>query len=299
MLAASAYGKSKIRMVQVLRHGERHDLRDLTVAIRFEGEYDESYTDGDNSQVLPTDTMKNTVYAMAAKQPVGEPETFGMRLASHFLNRNPRLRSVRIDLHDHPWGRIVLGGREHGQTFLRQGPERRTVAVDATRSKATVESGVTELVILKSSRSAFDGYLHDEYTTLKETRDRILATSLTASWQYRDHDVEFGTSWRAVRNTLLEAFAEHESESVQHTMHTMGQSVLDSIEEVVSIRLLMPNKHHLPFDLIPLGFENRNEVFLATDEPHGLIEATLVRLLLADVRCARALARAAWRTGEL
>jgi urate oxidase len=277
MLADSAYGKSKIRMVQVLRHGERHDVRDLTVAIRFEGEYDESYTAGDNTHVLPTDTMKNTVYAMAARQPVEEPETFGLRLASHFLNRNERLRTVRIDLLDHPWGRIVLGGREHGQAFVRQGPERRTASVAATRDKAMVEAGVSELVILKSSQSAFDGYRHDEYTTLKETRDRILATSLTASWQYRDHDVEFATSWRAVRNTLLEAFAEHESESVQHTMHAMGQSVLDSIDEVVSIRLVMPNKHHLPFDLLPLGFENRNEIFVATDEPHGLIEARLVR----------------------
>jgi urate oxidase len=277
MLADSAYGKSRVRLVALSRQGDRHDLRDLTVAIRFKGDYEESYTDGDNSAVLPTDTMKNTVYAMAAQQPVRDVEAFGLALARRFIERNPRLRRVRIDLTEQPWGRIPIGGRAHGQAFLRTGPEVRTATVQSDRERQTIGAGVKHLLILKSSKSAFTGFLRDEFTTLPETHDRILATSLTATWKYRNHDLDFGPSWQAVRRALLEAFAEHDSQSVQHTMYAMGQAVLDSVADVTAIRLVMPNKHHLPVDLTRFGLENRNEIFVATDEPFGLIEATLVR----------------------
>jgi len=277
MLADSAYGKSRVRLVTVSRRGDRHDLRDLTIAIRFKGDYDESYTDGDNSAVLPTDTMKNTVYAMAGQQPVHDVETFGLALAQRFIERNARLRRVRIDLTEHPWGRIPLGGRAHGQAFIRTGPEVRTATVQSNRDSYFVGAGVKHLLILKSSKSAFTGFLRDEYTTLPDADDRILATSLTATWKYSTPDVDFGPTWQAVRRALLEAFAEHDSQSVQHTMYAMGQAVLDSVADVSRIRLVMPNKHHLPVDLTRFGLENRNEIFVATDEPFGLIEATVVR----------------------
>ena len=277
MLAETAYGKSSVRLVKVSRRGDRHDLKDLTVAIRFEGDYDQSYTDGDNSGVLPTDTMKNTVYALAAQEAVDEPDAFGLTLARHFLERNPRLARVRIDLTEHPWGRITVGNREHGQAFVRQGGESRSATIHGDRTKLAVGAGITDLVVLKSSHSAFAGFLRDEYTTLADTEDRLLATSLTATWWYRDLGIEFGRAWRAVRQTLLETFAEHDSKSVQHTLHAMGQAVLGSIDDVTAIRLVMPNKHHLPFDLARVGLQNRNEIFVPTDEPFGLIDATLVR----------------------
>ena len=247
------------------------------MAIRFEGEYAESYTDGDNRAVLPTDTMKNTVYALAARDPVREPETFGLALARHFLDRNPRLVRVRIDLTEHLWGRIPRGERGHGHAFVRTAAETRTAAVQAHRKRTVVGAGVADLMILKSADSAFAGFPRDEYTTLPETRDRLLATALTATWRYGDHDLDFGSAWHAVRTTLLDVFAEHRSESVQHTLYAMGQAVLDSVADVTAIRLVMPNKHHLPIDLSRFGLENRNEIFVATEEPHGLIEATLVR----------------------
>jgi urate oxidase len=277
MLAQSAYGKSKVRLVQVLRRPDRHDLRDLTVAIRFEGHYDESYTDGDNAAVLPTDTMKNTVYALAARDPVREPESFGLALGRHFIARNPRLVRVRIDLDEHLWGRIRRGDREHGQAFLRTGSEVRTAAVQVHRKRTIVGAGVSDLVILKSAHSAFAGFVRDEYTTLPEAHDRLLATALTSTWRYRDPDIDFGAAWHGVRRTLLEVFAEHHSASVQHTLHAMGQAVLDSVDDVTAIRLVMPNRHHLPIDLSRFGLENRNEIFVATDEPFGLIEATIAR----------------------
>lgn len=276
-LSQTSYGKSRIRLVQVSRRGDRHDLRDLTVAVRFEGDYDTSYTEGDNSEVLPTDTMKNTVYALAARDRVREPEAFGIALGRHFLDRNSRLRKVHVEIAEHGWGHISVGDREHGQAFVRRGPETRTARVITEGEHAAVSSGVADLVILKSSQSAFAGFPRDEFTTLPDTKDRLLATSLTAHWTYRDEEVDFGPGWRAVRAALLEAFANHDSLSVQHTLHAMGQAVLETVDAVEKITLTMPNRHHLPIDLSRFGLENRNEIFVATEEPHGLIEATLSR----------------------
>jgi urate oxidase len=278
MLAQSGYGKSGIRLVQVLRVSDRHTVRDLTVAVRFEGDYERSYTEGDNSDVLPTDTMKNTVYALAAQNRIKDPEEFGITLGRHFLDRNPKLDRVRIDLIDHPWKHIAIGGRDHGQSFMRRGPETRTATVQIDRAGARVGAGLKDMVILKTAGSAFAGFPRDEFTTLPETADRLLATSLTATWHYEaGTDIDFDACWQAVHKTLLEAFAEHESASVQHTLYAMGQAVLDMNEDVSAIRLVMPNKHHLPFDVSQFGLENRNEIFIATEEPYGLIEATVVR----------------------
>jgi urate oxidase len=276
-LTQTSYGKSRIRLVRVTRHGDRHELRDFTVAIAFEGSYDTSYTDGDNSHVLPTDTMKNTVYALAGRDGVGEPEAFGLLLGQHFIERNAALVRVCVDLIDHSWGGIMIGDREHGQAFARRGPDTRTAHVVTYRGGASVTAGVADLVIMKTSHSAFEGYPHDEFTTLPETRDRLFATSMTATWTYTGRDIEFASTYLTVRKILLEAFAEHDSLSVQHTLYAMGQSVLDSVDLVESITLVMPNRHHLPIDLTKLGLENRNEVFVATEEPHGLIKATLSR----------------------
>ena len=276
-LTGTSYGKSRIRLVQVARRGDRHDLRDLTVAVAFEGDYDTSYTDGDNREVLPTDTMKNTVYALAARDGVGEPEAFGAILGRHFIGRNPKLGRVTVDLTDHGWSHIADGGREHGQAFVRRGPELRTARITTDRSGVSAAAGITDLIIMKTSRSAFAGYPKDEFTTLPETHDRLLATALTASWTYRDTDIEYGAEYRSVRTTLLDVFARHDSLSVQHTLYAMAEVVLDTIDSVASISLEMPNRHHLPVDLTKFGMQNRNEIFVATEEPHGLIKATLSR----------------------
>lgn len=275
MLAETAYGKCGVRLVQVTRPGDRHTIKDLTVAVRFEGDYDASYL-GDNADVLPTDTMKNTVYALAAPARIEEPEPFGLMLAEHFLDRNPHLRRVTIDITEHRWGPIMSGEREHGQAFVREGPDTRTAQIRMDRQEAQIRAGVADLLVLKSSGSAFSGFRRDEFTTLPETRDRLLATSLTATWRY-DAGTAYGPAWHAARRALLETFASHESESVQHTLHAMGRAVLDSMPDVCDIHLVMPNRHHLPVDLTPFGLANRNEIFVATDQPFGLIQATIRR----------------------
>jgi len=276
-LTDTSYGKSRIRLVRVKRHGDRHAVRDFTVAVAFEGRFDTSYTDGDNADVTPTDTMKNTVYALAARDGVGEPEVFGQALGRHFIDRNPRLDQVVIDLTDHGWDRITIGDREDGSSFVRRGPELRTARVVTDRKGATVTAGITDLLIMKTSKSAFAGFPRDEFTTLPETLDRLFVTSVTTAWTYTDTDIDFAAMFASVRTTLLEAFAQHDSLSVQHTMYAMAQVVLDTIDSVGSISLEMPNRHHLPIDLSKFNMPNRNEVFVATEEPHGLIKATLSR----------------------
>jgi urate oxidase len=276
-LTQTSYGKSRIRLVRVTRQGDRHELRDFTVAVAFEGRYDTSYTDGDNRDVLPTDTMKNTVYALAAREGVGEPEAFGIVLGRHFIERNPKLNRVIVDLIDHAWNGITVGDREYGQAFVRRGPDTRTARVVTDRDGLSITAGIADLLIMKTSRSAFEGYPRDEFTTLPETKDRLLATAMTTTWAYTNPAVDFRSTFLTVRAALLKAFADHDSLSVQHTLYAMGQRVLDSIDAVQSISLEMPNRHHLPIDLTRLGLENRNEVFVATEEPHGLIKATLSR----------------------
>ncbi len=276
-LSSSNYGKSRVRLVRITRGEEAHHLKDISVDIQFEGDFEEAHTHGDNRKVLPTDTMKNTVYALAGQQPVGEIEEFGLRLTEHFLATNPQVRNVRVAMSERLWARILVEGQPHPWAFVGGRPEKRTALVAATRAGHSTQAGIEDLLVLKSYESAFEGYIQDRYTTLKETRDRILATVVKANWSYSLRDVAFGRCWEGVRGVLLQTFAEHRSESVQHTLFAMAGAVLDAFGAVEVIRLSMPNKHHLPVDLTPFGMENHNEVFVATDEPYGLIEAVVRR----------------------
>jgi len=270
-LAENAYGKQAVRLVTVRRLPDRHELKDVTVAIRFEGDFAAAYTDGDNRGVLPTDTMKNTVYALAADHPFDDIEDFGLLLTDHFLTHNPRAARVQVDLTEHPWEPFGADGT----AFRQPGSERRIAEVTRDREGARVVAGLENLVVMKTAKSAFEGFPRDRYTTLPETADRLLATAVRATWRYSRPDVVFGL-WHQVRRVLLETFAEHDSRSVQHTLYAMGEAVVRTLD-VEEIHLAMPNRHHIPVDLRPLGLENRNEIFVATPEPYGLIEGTVRR----------------------
>ena len=277
-LDTSAYGKSGIRMVKVARNGDRHDIKDMTVAIQFGGEFLKVHTEGDNSTVLPTDTMKNTVYAIAKRYSWEQAEEFAVILADHFFADNPHVATIRIDIEEHRWERLTIGGKAHRTAFSRAGKEVRTARVIRTEEgERTVEGGVRDLIIIKTAQSGFEGYMRDRYTTLRETRDRLFATSMSARWRYAGKGLAYGVSWEAVRKLLLEAFAEHDSRSVQHTLYAMAESVIDNVPDVDEITLTLPNRHHLLVDLKAFGLENDNEIFVATEEPYGLIEATVKR----------------------
>ncbi len=272
------YGKSRVRLMKVARHGEWHELRETIVKIAFEGEFTEVHTVGDNSLVLPTDTMKNTVYALASQaQEIEEIEAFAMRLANHFWTNNPPLTRVIIEIAEHGWTRMTLGEQTHPHSFIKGSDEKRTAKVSVTREGATVESGIEDLIVLKTTKSGFVGYIKDQYTTLPETTDRIFATSIKAKWIYTNTDAATGDIWRGARQTIIETFAAHDSLSVQHTLYAMGEAVLEKFNDIAEISLSLPNIHYLPVDLARLGLQNSNQIFLPTDEPHGLIEARLSR----------------------
>jgi urate oxidase len=277
VLAENSYGKSGIRLVKVIRREDGHKIRDLTVSIALEGDFEAAHVAGDNSAVLPTDTMKNTVYALARTHPVDSIESFALELSAHFLREDGPASAARVGISERPWEPLARGSGGISHSFLRPGAERRVTRVARTRAGVSVESGIEDLTILKSAGSGFTGYARDRYTTLKETEDRILATAMEALWLYEPREIPWDVVARAVRSTLLETFAGHASASVQHTLHAMGQAVLDRHAAVSRIRLTMPNKHHLLVDLSPFGLENPNEIFVATEEPYGRIEATLKR----------------------
>jgi urate oxidase len=276
-LAWNGYGKASVRLVKVDRGAARHQLYDLTVAVQLQGSFGPTHTTGDNSQVLPTDTMKNTVYALARQGAVDPPEEFGERLARHFLDACPAARRAVLEIAVNRWDRAGVDEAVRDHTFARGPVERRLATVTMDQGGIEVEAGLEGLGLLKTTGSGFAGFLRDGYTTLEETDDRILATDVEARWRYTGPLRDYTDAWNAVRASLLEAFARHQSASVQHTLYAMGEAALARRGEIGEIRLVLPNRHHFLVDLAPFGLDNPNEIFVATREPYGRIEALIAR----------------------
>jgi urate oxidase len=274
-LSWNRYGKSRIRLVKVRRSRDPHELVDLTIDVQLEGAFETVYVDGDNGPCLATDTMKNTVYALARRHPIDHVETFASALADHFLAK-PSVSRARIRIVEQPWGRLSSGGQPHPHAFVQAGAEHWTAVVTRDADGTGIVSGLENLVVLKTTDSGFAGFPRDEYTTLPDTADRIMATSITAAWTYGSETSDFSARAR-VRRALVETFAAHVSRSVQHTLYAMGEAALAACAEVTAITLTLPNRHHLLVDLTPFGLDNPNEIFVATDQPYGLIEATIRR----------------------
>ena len=274
-LTWNRYGKSRVRLVKVNRAREPHELIDLTIDVQLEGAFENVYIDGDNSACVATDTMKNTVYAFARREALDRVEPFAIRLAEHFAATLPVSRA-RISAVEHPWTRLSANGGPHPHAFIQPGGEQWTAVVTRDGSGVSVRSGVANLVVLKTTDSGFSGFPRDEYTTLPETDDRIFATAATASWLYRHGVSDFAIRDR-VRAALVETFAAHRSRSVQHTLYAMAEAALGSCADIDEITLTLPNRHHILVDLTPFGLDNPSEVFVATDQPFGLIEATIRR----------------------
>ncbi len=276
-LTHNAYGKSLVRLTRVTRQGSRHDLKELCVAVQLEGDFAASYLSGDNRGVIATDSMKNIVYVLAHRQPPKNPESFGEALARHFLERYAQVERVTVELLEQPWQRIALAGGESPHAFVGGGSEQRTCTIAMTRAGLRVEAGITGMLLLKTTDSAFAGFLRDEYTTLPDSDDRILATELSANWLYRGTPADPDSVYHSIRQTLVEVFTRHRSLSVQQTLYAMGAAALEACESIEQIQLAMPNQHRILVNLKPFGIDNRNEVFVPTSEPYGLITGTLRR----------------------
>jgi urate oxidase len=275
-LGANRYGKSAIHLVRVGRDSTGHRVRDVTVAIALEGDFERAHTDGDNSRVIATDTMKNTAYAFAKDRLGGSIEAYGRALAEHFVAFD-QVERATVDLREQAWLPIAVDGVPARDALVRGGEWTRVATVSATSTRITVHAGLEDLVAMKTTRSAFSGFPRDRYTTLPETDDRLMATRISARWRYGSPDLDADAAFGAIRTTLLEAFAEHDSPSVQASIWVMARAILKRHEEVEEITMILPNLHHWLADLAPFGLTNDGEVYVSTTEPHGLIEATVRR----------------------
>jgi len=280
-LGANQYGKAESRVVRIYRDAPRHQIRDLNVSSALRGRFEDAHTTGDQAEVLPTDTQKNTAFAFAKEKGIDAIEDFALTLGGHFIDTAPAADGARIEIEEYPWERISVDGQGHDHSFVRAGSGIRTTVVNVEgrgdERKAYVVSGIRDLVVLKSTGSEFHGFLKDKYTTLPETNDRILATSLVARWRYDHTDVDWDKSYDEIKALLLEQFARIHSFALQQTLYGMGEAVLQQHPEVAEIKFSAPNKHHFLVDLSPFAVENPGEVFIAADRPYGRIEATVVR----------------------
>jgi urate oxidase len=287
VLGENRYGKAENRVFRITRHGDTHEVLDLNVSVQLMGDFAETHLTGDNAKVLPTDTQKNTVFALSHKLGALEPEAFGIALAQHFIGTQTHVSGAEIRIEQYPWHRIISKGAPHPRAFMRDGSHVRTATVRASRDGANlriwVTSGLEKLVVLKTGDSAFKDYLRDPFTTLKETDDRVMATEVTARWRRSECDpaklagVDWATSHRTAMDTMLATYADHHSLSLQQTLFAMGEAVLKQQDGIAAVRLSLPNKHHFVVDLSPFGQRNANEVHIAADRPYGFIEAVVQR----------------------
>ena len=277
VLGPHQYGKAEVRVVAVDRSSPRHTLVDLNVSSSLRGDFTAAHTVGDNSHVLTTDSQKNTVFAFA-RDGVGTPEQFGLRLARHFAGSYEWITGARVAVESSGWERIPVGGRPHDHAFRQHGGEVRTAVVTVDGDDAHVLAGLTDLVVLKTTGSEFWGFPRDRYTTLAETHDRILATAVTARWRYdTGAEPDWDATFAGVRTALLETFATTHSRALQQSLYAMGEAVLEQFPDIAEIRMSMPNRHHFLQDLSAFGLDNPDVVYHADDRPYGLIEGTVMR----------------------
>ena len=278
-LIQDSYGKSNIRVGKLTRYADHHDFKEIHVNIQFEGDFETVYTEGDNHRVLPTDTIKNTVFAQAQDNPLETIESFGLHLAHYFLTNNAQISKIILDITQIRWEKMNLTGQLEPFTYMGCNSEKWTTHIEQSPKKSPeVASGIADMRILKTTKSGFENYIVDKFTTLPPTADRILATALETVWQYDTlKNIDFAAKRAAVRQHLLASFAAHDSLSVQHTLYAMGEAVLKNVENVAEISLKMPNLHYIPFNMKPFGMENKNEIFIASGDAFGYITGTLQR----------------------
>ncbi len=276
-LKSQSYGKSKVRFTKVTRRDELHEVVECLVNVQLDGHFEKTYFTGDNSQVIPTDTIKNTVYAIARQNDWVDIETYGKQLTNHFLDRFEHVSFAYVQIDETLWQRISVDGNPHNHSFVKGQNEVPKCWVQQTRESCSVESRLSGLQVLKTTASGFVGYIVDSYTTLQETTDRIFATSIDAKWSWVSSPSNCNAVRNEVRSIILRMFATEYSPSVQFTIYRIGQAVLEAIPSIQEITLAMPNQHRLLMNMEKIGFDNPNLIFVPTDEPYGDISATISR----------------------
>ena len=277
VLGRNNYGKSEVRLFKVKRDTARHEVWDLDVRVSLEGNFDAAHYAGDNSKLLATDTMRNTVYALAKDHLTGSIEGFGLALVDHFLQAGPTVTGCRVEITRFPWHRIEVDGQPHDHSFVRERGERKAKAWGDETGVRKVEAGIDDVYVLKTTNSGWEGFYRERFTTLPDTDDRVLASIVTAKWEYNTVEADFDRLWDGVVEKTLETFTDHYSPSVQNTLYRMGRAVLEEFPEIERIWYSFPNVHHIDYDLERFGIENNGEILHATQDPYGQIEGWVER----------------------
>jgi urate oxidase len=277
VLGKNQYGKAENRVVRIYRDTPRHEIHDVNVSTCLRGDFSAAHLAGDQSEVLPTDTQKQTAYAYAKEKGLLSIEDYGLALARHFVHDVEPVQGARIEIDEYAWQRAVVDGAEHDHTWIRKGQEVRTAAITVDAEGEWVVGGLKEMTILKSTGSEFADFLTDPYTILEPTHDRVMATSLTAQWRFTSTEVDWEATYEGIKTQMIKQFATVQSLALQQTLFEMGKAVLETYPVIAEVRLAAPNKHHFVYDLSPFGIENDKEVFNADDRPYGFIQATVTR----------------------
>jgi len=277
-LGENRYGKSRVRLMKVVRHETHHAMREWNVRVLLSGDFETCFTAGDNSNILPTDTMKNTVYYLARESNAATLEEFAIEMVEFLLADNPQASKASVEIEEKSWKSMRIDGQPHATTYQLGGPELQTAEAVLQRGESLkITSGIDGLVILKTTKSAFTGYIKNAQTTLPESKDRIFGTRATVAWEYLETPVDYAAVRTSALQTLLKVFAEHDSLSVQHTLYDIGEAMLAAVPQMARVKLTMPNLHCNLVDLSRFGQTNPNQIFVPIDEPHGYIEAVIER----------------------
>ncbi len=277
VLLHDAYGKGRVRVMRLFKDGGRQEARELEVQAMLTGDFSAAYANRDNSKVVSTDTVKNVVNIVARETPRHEKEAFAQAVAARFLEKYPQVESATVTAWETKWSRVSVGEAPHAHSFTLDGNGRPFVEVRAARDGLSVVSGVSGFTFMKTTESGWAGYTKDPYTTIKETDDRICATSMEARWSWAKPPADYEAANALILQTMLEVFATTYSSSVQDSLYRMGEAALAAVPELEKISLACPNKHYLLVNLEPFGLDNPNAVFTPTDEPHGQIECVIGR----------------------
>jgi urate oxidase len=276
-LIEQRYGKEQVRILKILRNGPRHTVREIEVSALLAGDFDRSYTAGDNAKVVLTDTIKNTINVLAKEQLGAEVEPFALMVGQHFVANYEQVKKATVEIRERRWERMTIDGAPHSHAFAAGSDARKWTRAICSAEGCEVAGGIRDLVILKSTGSGFENYPKCKYTTLPETPDRILATSFSGTWFFAQAPANYAAANDAILSAMTKVFANNFSPSAQTTVFQMAEAALAACPEISRIDLCMPNKHFIPINLAPFGLDNENEVFLPTEEPFGLIEASVAR----------------------
>ncbi|KAI3403750.1 hypothetical protein KGF56_003475 [Candida oxycetoniae] len=289
----SSYGKANVKFLKVKKDPsdpQHQDVLQANVQVLLRGKFDKSYTDADNSSIVPTDTVKNTILVEAKTHNVWPIESFAAHLANHFTSKYAQVEGVEISIVQQLFTRIKLNGKEHPHSFKYDGPETRetSLSYDKATKKLTLSSSIKGLTVLKSTGSMFYGYNVCDYTTLKPTKDRILSTDVSSTWTFDSKKIGslndiiqrgqiFDNAYKKARDVTLELFCTENSPSVQATMYNMAEKILKNVDEIATVTYVLPNKHYILFDLGWKGIKENNELFYPSSDPNGLIKCTVGR----------------------